>query len=39
MILVPVLAPKSNLLEALHKLYEKDLWKENVSMTFYPTTS
>ena len=37
--LVPVLAPKSNLLAALHKLYEKDLWRENVSLTFFPTTN
>jgi hypothetical protein len=37
--LVPVLAPKSNLLAALHKLYEKDLWRENVALTFFPTTN
>jgi hypothetical protein len=36
---VAVLAPKSNLLAALHKLYEKDLWRENVSLTFFPTTN
>ena len=39
MTLVPVLAPKTSLLDALHKLYEKDLWKDHVAMTYYPTTS
>jgi len=39
MTFVPVLAPKTNLLAALHKLYEKDLWRDHVSLSFFPTTN